>query len=295
MEKAVHVLAPAKVNLHLRIYGRRADGFHGLRSIFQAISLADDIVVCSLKQPHSIEINGVFDCPPEKTTLYKSVLAFREATGINEGIKISVEKVIPAGGGLGGGSSDAAAALVALDELFQTRLGRERLSGLGLKVGSDVPFFFSEGAAMVSGRGEIVERMDARDDYVLLVVFPGFPVSTKEAYDLLDSERPDDSSEPDPSPSELTAMYRGQPSTWTFANSFEPHVGGRHPEILSWTRLLSEEGAAFSSMSGSGSTVFGVFGSEKEARRAEKRILAREIPGSSLVVAFPLARALSVT
>jgi 4-diphosphocytidyl-2-C-methyl-D-erythritol kinase len=293
MEKAVHVLAPAKVNLHLRVYGRRADGYHGLRSLFQAISLADDIVVGSLKQPHSIEIDGVFDCPPEKTTLYKSVLAFREATGRVDGVSIAVKKAIPAGG-LGGGSSDAAAALLALDSLFGTGLGSEKLSAIGLGIGSDVPFFFAEGAALVSGRGEIVEKMDARDDYVLLVVFPGFPVSTQEAYGLLDRERPDDSSEPDPSPAELRELYRADPSTWTFANSFEPHVGGKHPAILSWLSLLKSEGASFVSMSGSGSTLFGVFGSENEAHAAQDRIKARQSDASSMVLAFPLARPISV-
>jgi len=289
MEKSVRVRAPAKVNLHLRVYGRRADGFHGLRSIFQAISLADDIVVRSLKQPERIEIDGVFDCPPEKTTFYKAIVAFRDATGLREGISVSVNKAIPAGGGLGGGSSDAASTILALDALFETKLTVETMAGLGSSVGSDVPFFLHGGAALVKGRGEIVESIPARDDYSMLLIYPGFPVSTPEAYRLLDSLRPDDSLETDPGDAELRAAYLRHPATWPFTNSFELPLGRDRPEIGNWILRIKTAGASFSRMSGSGSTLFGVFGDEDEVLAAAESLNRAGSGQIGIVPVRPLA------
>jgi 4-diphosphocytidyl-2-C-methyl-D-erythritol kinase len=289
MEKSVRARAPAKVNLHLRVYGRRADGFHGLRSIFQAISLADDIVVRSLKQPERIEIDGVFDCPPEKTTFYKAIVAFRDATGRREGISISVRKAIPAGGGLGGGSSDAASAIMALDALFETKLAVETMADIGKAVGSDVPFFLHGGAALVKGRGEIVEPIPARDDFAMLLVYPGFPVSTPEAYRLLDILRPDDSLEADPSDEELRSAYERPPLFWPFVNSFEAPLSQGLPEIGSWISRLKVAGAPFSRMSGSGSTLFGVFDDEDRALAAARSLGKAGFGQIGIVPVRPLA------
>ena len=289
MEKSVRARAPAKVNLHLRVYGRRADGFHGLRSIFQAISLADDIVVRSLKQPERIEIDGVFDCPPEKTTFYKAIVAFRDATGSRDGISVSVRKAIPAGGGLGGGSSDAASTIMALDALFETKLALETMAAIGKAVGSDVPFFLHGGAALVKGRGEIVEPIPARDDYRALLVYPGFPVSTPEAYRLLDMLRPDDSLEPDPPDEELRSAYGREPHSWPYANSFEAPLSQGRPEIGSWLSRLKDAGAPFSRMSGSGSTLFGVFEDEDGALAAERSLAKAGFGQNGIVPVRPLA------
>jgi 4-diphosphocytidyl-2-C-methyl-D-erythritol kinase len=292
MEKAVRARAPAKVNLHLRVYGRRSDGFHGLRSIFQAISLADNIVVRSLKQPERAEIDGVFDCPPEKTTFYKAIVAFRKETGVLEGVSVKAEKAIPAGGGLGGGSSDAASLLVALDALFETHLGLERLSRLGESIGSDVPFFLKGGAALVQGRGELVEAIPAREDFAILLVFPGFGVSTPEAYRLLDRIRPDDSHEPDPDAESLRAAYRLPIAAWPFLNSFEGPVSTVQPEIARWIGRLEEAGALFARMSGSGSTVFGVFPDADAAKAASKAVLGHSSGETATAIALPLAPAI---
>ena len=289
MEKSVRVRAPAKVNLHLRVYGRRADGFHGLRSIFQAISLADDIVVRSLKQPERIEIDGVFDCPPEKTTFYKAIVAFRDATGSREGISVSVRKAIPAGGGLGGGSSDAASTILALDALFETNMAVETMASIGKGVGSDVPFFLYGGAALVRGRGEIVEPIPARDDFRMLLVYPGFPVSTPEAYRLLDDLRPDDHLETDPGDAELLRAYRLAPASWPFGNSFELPLCRERPELGEWLSRIKTAGAPFSRMSGSGSTLFGVFDDEDKALAAAESLERTGYRQSGIVPVRPLA------
>jgi 4-diphosphocytidyl-2-C-methyl-D-erythritol kinase len=289
MEKVLRVLAPAKINLHLRVYKRRNDGFHGIRSIFQAISLADEIIVGSLKKTSSIEICGEFDCPVEKTTFYRAVLAWRAATGDDGGVKIRVGKHIPAGAGLGGGSSDAAATLRALERLSGLSLGPQRLASIGAAVGSDVPFFLLGAAALVSGRGEIVEPFAAREDFSLLLCSPGFPSSTPEAYALLDRERPDDSAEVDPEPSSLLAAYREAPGLWPFANSFEAPLMRAYPALAEVAGLLRSAGASFVRMSGSGSTVYGVFEDREAASRAAAGLSGCGPLGSSWLPAFPLA------
>jgi len=156
MAESVRVRAAAKVNLHLRVYGRRNDGFHGILSLFQAVSLADLIVIRSLKESDTIEIDGNFDCPAQDTTIYKDIVAFRKASGIRTGLSLSGDKCIPAGAGLGGGSSDAAATLTGLQSLLDGGLMPAAIEELGAGIGSDVPFFLNSAAAIVAGRGEEV-------------------------------------------------------------------------------------------------------------------------------------------
>jgi 4-diphosphocytidyl-2-C-methyl-D-erythritol kinase len=291
MAQSVRIQAAAKVNLHLRVYDRRADGFHGILSIFQAVSLSDTLVIRSLKASASIEIDGVFDCPARATTIYKAAQAYLEASGIKAGLSISVEKRIPAGGGLGGGSSDAAATLLGLDALLGGKIGPTELERLGAGIGSDVPFFLGAAAALVTGRGEIVEPIEAREDFRMVLAFPGFPVSTAWAYGLLDRSRVPGASEADPGEAELREAYRGDIGLWPFANSFEALVGEAHPRILEAKASMEAEGALFSAMSGSGSSVFGVF--DKGADR-EGALLRLAAEGFEAWPVSPLARCMSL-
>jgi 4-diphosphocytidyl-2-C-methyl-D-erythritol kinase len=268
MADIIRVEAPAKINIHLRVYGRRTDGYHGILSLFQAVSLSDAIVIRSLKEPDLLEIGGELGCPAESSTVYKAVLAYRERTGSRTGLAISVEKRIPIGAGLGGGSSDAAATLAGLERLLGGDLSRNELYAAAAGIGSDVPFFLEGGAAIVSGRGEVLRPIPARTDYGLVIVYPDLSVSTAEAYGILDRDRPDDSSEPDPGAEELERRYLGALEDWDFENSFEPVIASIHPEIAAARDELLRLGAAFAAMSGSGSAVFGVFGDRDGARRA---------------------------
>ncbi len=287
MAGIVRVRASAKVNLHLRVYGRRADGYHDILSVFQAISLSDTIVIRSLKESDSIVIEGDFDCPARLTTVYKAALAYREATGIRTGLSISVDKRIPAGAGLGGGSSDAAAVLNGLEQLFRGGLPPPALAVLGASIGSDVPFFLSSAAAIVSGRGENISPIEAREDYSIVLAFPGKAVSTAWAYSALDADRPDDSSEPDPNRRCLLEAYRGTIRRWPFANSFEGPIGRARSEIPEAKTMLRGLGASFAAMSGSGNCVFGVFEAKRAAGSALKRL---EHAGIRCLDASPLAR-----
>lgn len=287
MADIIRVEAPAKINIHLRVYGRRADGYHGILSIFQAVSLSDAIVIRSLKEPDLLEIGGELGCPVQSSTVYKAALVYREMTGSRTGLAISVEKRVPIGAGLGGGSSDAAATLAGLELLLGGGLRREELSSAAAGIGSDVPFFLEGGAAIVSGRGEELRSIPARTDYSLVIVYPGVSVSTAEAYGLLDRDRPDDSSEPDPRADELERRYLGPLADWDFANSFEPVIGRVHRGIADARDELLRLGASFAAMSGSGSAVFGAFRDWEMAR------LARDSMGEGGRKAFlaaPLAR-----
>jgi 4-diphosphocytidyl-2-C-methyl-D-erythritol kinase len=287
MATSVRIQAAAKVNVHLRIYGRRQDGYHDILSLFQAVAIMDDIVVRSLKEPETVHIDGEFDCQPQATTIFKAVEAYRSATGIRKGVSISVAKGIPAGGGLGGGSSDAAACLRGLDALFGSGLGDDFLARLGARIGSDVPFFFGAAAALVQGRGERLCPLPARDDLFFVIADPRFPIGTAWAYDRLDALRPDDAGEPDPSPDAISAAYRGDPRSWPFANSFEGIVGSEKPEIPALRGRLVDLGAQFAIMSGSGSSVVGVFPDPASAEAARR---ALERGGARAAIAAPLAR-----
>lgn len=287
MAESIRVRAAAKVNLHLRVYNRRSDGYHDILSLFQAVSLSDTLVIRSLKTNDILEVLGDFDCPARQTTVYKAAEAYMRATGLRTGLSISVDKRIPAGAGLGGGSSDAASVLVALESLLRGGLPTVAIEGIGASIGSDVPFFLSAAAAIVAGRGEKVSPVVPRDDFALVLAFPGFPVQTAGAYGLLDSLRPDGSEEADPGPRELIEAYRGEIGSWPFANSFEPILAAERPRIAEAKGILSDAGASFAAMSGSGSTVFGVFESSADTAPAMKGL---RDAGFAASLAAPLAR-----
>lgn len=272
METSIAVTAPAKINLHLRVLGRRPDGFHDIRSLFQAVSLADDIVLRSLKRRGPIEIEGSFDCPPERTTLFKAAALFREAVGSEEGLSIRVTKRIPAGAGLGGGSSDGAAVLLALEELHGRPLGARILAELAARIGSDVPFFLHGGTAYVTGRGESIEAFPALAELPILLVHPDRGMSTPKAYAAIDRLREGKGCEPFPSEAEerleaLEALGR-RPRDWCFVNSFEDAVFPELPGLAEAKSALGRLGADFRLMTGSGSTLFAVFEDRDLALRA---------------------------
>jgi 4-diphosphocytidyl-2C-methyl-D-erythritol kinase len=289
MAGCVRVRAAAKINLHLRVYGRREDGFHGILSLFQAVSLTDDIVIRSLKESDIIEVEGAFDCVPSATTVYKAASLYREACGLRSGLSIAVGKRIPAGAGLGGGSSDAAAVLEGLEALFGGLGERERLAEIGEAVGSDVPFFLKAAVAIVSGRGEVVDPLEGREDYFLVLVDPETPMSTVEAYSLLDRSRGEGQSdeERDPTPEEIRKEYRRPIGDWAFHNSFEPVIASVRPRIAVAKGILIETGASFAAMTGSGSVVFGAFGEEERAAASVKSLSER---GFRAHAVLPLAR-----
>jgi len=175
--------AYAKINLTLEITGKRPDGFHNIKSIFQEISLYDEIDV---EKYNSSDIKFIPPIDTEKNSVRKALDLFFKNTGIRDRAKVNIKKAIPVKTGLGGGSSDAATTLILLNKLFNHSLERFTLLEIGEEIGADVPFFFHKGTALVEGRGEKVYPITPIKKLYILLVIPDFSVSTKDAYMQID-------------------------------------------------------------------------------------------------------------
>ncbi len=259
---SLSLLAPAKINLFLLINGRRSDGYHLIFTMFQKISLWDEIEL-SVGQGGK---KGVYlECPGNKLTsgpdnlAYQAAELFLEKAGLDLTVKILLRKRIPIGGGLGGGSSDAASVLKGLNELAGFPFNGASLHLLGCSLGADVPFFLLEAPAAV-GRGigtELEVVIVPHGWYVL--VYPGFSVSTRWAYENYVLTGQDEDTIFDAGEVIQTAMWR---------NDLEKVIIGKYPEIGRIKDELMALGAEAALMSGSGSTVLGSFLSQEEAHRA---------------------------
>lgn len=262
------VRAHAKVNLDLRVFGTRADGFHELRTVFQSIDLHDTLTCGAHPGPFVIKSRA--SIPLDASNLvWKAGAALWKALGHPgepRDTVVAIEKVIPLQAGLGGGSTDAAAALLAFARLWggaPVTLLREVAAGIG----SDVPFFLSGGTALGLGRGEELYPLVDLPVHWVVIVQPAFGVSTAEAYGWYDEDRAEGLKEP----RELQVLPVPWPSRAAqMVNDLEPPVVRRHPEITEIKMALKDGGAVASSMSGSGSAVFGLF----RTRAAAARMLA---------------------
>lgn len=275
MYTIARVQAPCKINIHLELGKKRSDNYHELRSIFQAVSLFDELELTRSFSPGPIIIESRIDCPLEKNTVYIASDLFRKAIGSNEGIKIRLKKNIPDKAGLGGGSSDAAFTLIALNSLFDAGMAPLELAEIGARVGSDVPFFLCESTcAFVGGRGELVKPITARLDFTILIIRPSFTVSTKEAFHNFDKLYLKDLKKSFlfDIVSELESEYQKNVSEWAFFNDFEVVLEKDFSEIQEIKRLLKDNGAEYAQLSGSGSCLFGVFASTALAERAQKAL-----------------------
>lgn len=268
MLNEVNIQAPAKVNLHLRVLPKRVDGYHNIESLFQAIDLCDDLCVKRTGAQYGCKVEVIGIKLPPENTLTVAYSEFCTFTGIREGVTVKLTKRIYSGAGLGGGSSDGAALIQALDKLFETHLSHAQKAELVLPIGSDVPFFLSSGAAVVTGRGEFVREIDLRTNVFFLVIQPNVHSSTKEAFKLFDNWRGNGKALKFPDLAELESMYRMPVTNWTFRNSFTEPLAERYPPIAKALASVIQHGAMFSEMSGSGSAVYGVFCSEKDAEKA---------------------------
>lgn len=278
MVSTIELHAPGKINIHLRVLAKRPDGFHGLESIFQTISLCDRLTLKRTDADNECKI----DCPgfnlPPVNTVSHAVDVFRDHTGIRNGLHFFLDKQIPSGAGLGGGSSDAASALTALNRLFDAGLSDTTLHALACRIGSDVPFFLGSSTALVQGRGELLSPIATRSDVYGVLIWPGIPCLTAEAYSLVDIWQEDhlvDTSLVVPVES-LATVYAGPLAGWTqFSNSFTAPIEARYPLIRTAREALLYEGAFFAEMSGSGSSVFGFFRDKQEAELAFSRLSIR--------------------
>lgn len=264
MSDGISVAAPAKINLGLRVLGKRRDGFHGIQSIFQTVGLRDELFVKPLSEKNVCRIHCEQMTLPKKNTLSAAYEACAEIFGGNiPGVEVTLEKRIPSGGGLGGGSSDAAALIFALKKLG-VKVSKDAAHEVASKVGSDV-FFFLECearenfAALVQGRGELVEPISSRADLHWIFVFPGVFSSTPRAYARIDEARACEKLAIDFEACDLENIYRRPIKDWNFTNDFTSVVAEEYQEIRRALEDVRSTGASFYDMSGSGSTVFGVY------------------------------------
>lgn len=253
------VKAPAKINLYLEIINKRQDGYHNIESIMHTISLFDILELTEI-QEDKIELickNCNLPSNDKKNLVYKAVMKFKERYNINKGIKIKLTKNIPMGAGLGGGSSDAAATLLALNKIWNINDNIKHLEILGAELGADVPFFITGGTAKISGIGDIVEKIDSDLNYDFILVKPNFGVSTVYAYSKIKF--------PLTNPQKITTIINNvvkntldfDVAKVLFFNRFEEFVFSEYPEIKQIKKTLNELGCV-SLMSGSGATVFGL-------------------------------------
>lgn len=265
------VLAPAKVNLILRILDRRSDGYHNLWSIMQTVALEDEVRIRLRPGRERIQLEcDAANLAPDRTNLvHRAASAVLERAQRSVGIEIDLRKRIPMGAGLGGGSSDAAATIIGLNRLLQLDWTNAQMAEVGQSLGSDVPFFFYAPTAIVSGRGETVRSTSIDGARWAVLVNPGFGVETKWAYHELASTRG--------GVRPLTQLHRDidhrQHLTWSqlsaaAENDFELPVFAAYGVLREIKQTLLDHGAGIALLSGSGATMFGLFVDEPEARRA---------------------------
>jgi 4-diphosphocytidyl-2-C-methyl-D-erythritol kinase len=273
LEKSIRLRAFAKINLGLRILAERPDGYHEIRTIYQTIALHDRLEISLRKAGEGI----CFECDnPEIPSgggnlVYRACDLWRRARGFRGGVRVRLEKMIPAGGGLGGASSDAAATLEGLERLTGEKLPPPLRFSLAAQLGSDVPLFLLGGRVLGCGRGEEVYPLPDLPPRKCLVVFPGFPISTAEAYReaglRLTSQGKVRSID------NVGAWPQFPLMNWGPAeNDFERVVFAKWPELARLKRHLIRAGAEIASLTGSGSAVYSVFESTRQLLHASKLI-----------------------
>ena len=255
--------AYAKINLGLRILGKRSDGYHDIETILHRIDCYDELSFTK-SETISLESDSPEVPPGEENLCIRAARLFISHTGAKDGAHIVLRKKIPVGAGLGGGSSDAAETLLGLNELWGLGMKPDELHPLAAQLGSDVSYFLREGSAYATGRGERLEYFGLKLPHWIVVLYPNIHVSTAWAYQQVKVER-----------SDHTEILRdnfadnlrdAEKLRELIRNDFEPVVFRAHPELAKIKRTFYEHGAHFAQMSGSGSSMYALFESEEGAR-----------------------------
>lgn len=261
--------AYAKVNFGLKVCPKSSDSeFHNIESIFQTIDLYDELEITVVDSCSDQKNNCFVYCDsiilPKKNTLTLAYDAFCEVVDLNvPKIKVCLKKGIPVGGGLGGGSADAAALIRGLEKLCDIKLSENQRFFIASKTGSDV-FFFMEcqngtGCALVSGRGEKIIKIKGRNDLIMLMVFPEDGSNTKKAYALVDELLANGKEPKSPEFSRFEEIYNQPVKEWSFINTFTPVIRNFIPSVETAMNELNKNGSVYTEMSGSGSTVYAIF------------------------------------
>jgi len=262
-----NLVAPAKINVRLEIIGKREDGFHEIRSIMGAVGLYDTISLSKTSAGITLTSNSREMPLDNKNLAFRAASVLMETANVSAGVRIHLEKHIPIAAGLGGGSSDAAATMKGMNELYGLKFSPSQLVELGVKIGADVPFFFSKGPALATGIGEKLFPIELSPPFWVLLVTPPIPVSTAWAYGQFKSQPQDNAFT---FSAKIDLFKVGKEILY---NDFERVVIPHFPEIAKIKKALENLGAWGVLMSGSGPTVFGLFFDEAEARSAEIKLI----------------------
>lgn len=245
----------AKINLCLYVLRKRKDGYHQIFTVMQAVDLYDRLSLYKIPKGIIVQTDNPQLPTDRRNLVYKASEIFLNQTGIDQGVRIKIQKKIPLSSGLGGGSSNAAFTLMGLNELFNTNLSQSKLVEMAKHIGSDVPFFLSSGQAVATGRGEKIREIRLRRDYWIVLINPGFKISTSWAYENikihLTRKR------------KLIKIYKSKKSFLDYIagweNELEKTSEKKYPQLKKLREKLTQIGAIKTSMSGSGPTVYGIF------------------------------------
>jgi len=267
---ALKVLSPAKVNLFLRVSGKRPDGYHDILSLMQPVSLYDDIEI-EAGEGEGISVSSDNPALPvgAENLAHRAASAFLKKLGKTKSVSIHIKKRIPVGAGLGGGSSNAASVLMGLNELAGAGFDEAVLMDIGSRLGSDVPFFILKSGALAAGRGTELKRVKV-PEFGYILINPGYHVSTAWVYGNLDLTKK-------PENNKLTysvASFREGFEVGDLYNDLESVTLKEHPDLAEYKKILVKNGALGALMSGSGPTVFGVYTDGESAQKAYAAVKA---------------------
>lgn len=269
--KSLRVRTPAKINLYLRVVGTRPDGYHDLETLFQAIDLYDELIIRETVGPSRLEVPRHPALENEDNLIMRALHWIERRSGRRFSVNIRLKKRIPVAAGLGGGSSDAAATILGLQALYDLKLGTDEIIRDAGKIGADVPFFLVGGSAVGEGIGERLTQVSIPLDYGLILVHPGFPVSTAAIYRdfdrILTGKRRHDTV--------WMTLESGQELEELLHNDLQPVTEVLHPEISEIGNLVEKAGATRALMTGSGPTIFGIARpNREEAERIKEKLPA---------------------
>lgn len=277
--------AYAKINLGLDVVGRLPNGYHEVRMIMQTVGIYD--VLTMKRIPAGIVVTTDHGELPtdENNLIYKSAKLMLEEYGITEGVQIHLEKHIPIAAGMAGGSTDAAATFIGMNQLFELNASEEKLRELGVRVGADVPYCIMGGTALAEGIGEKLQKLPAAPECWLLVAKPDINVSTKYVYEHLDAEGVKEHPDID---GMIDALKQGslEGIVSRLGNVLEAVTAKKYPVIHEIKQCMLDTGAAGSLMSGSGPTVFGIFTEKEAAQRTLELIQEKRLAKQLFVTEF---------
>ncbi|MBQ1935455.1 MAG: 4-(cytidine 5'-diphospho)-2-C-methyl-D-erythritol kinase [Clostridia bacterium] len=270
----MEIFANAKINLSLDVLGVREDGYHEVEMLMQSIGLADRITLDPIPSGIVLHTNRSYLPCDARNLAYRAAELFLKETNTQSGVKMNIIKKIPVSAGLAGGSTDAAAVLVGLNQLFRTKLSRRRLCELGGSLGSDIPFCILGGTALATGRGEQIHRLPPLPKVYLLLVKPPISISTPKIYTALDQQE----ITRHPDTGALIEKIKAQDISGLaqeMVNVLEPVCETFEPRISELREKLLSHGAIGARMSGSGPTVFGIFETYEQAAKAAESFRGR--------------------